>query len=142
MFMPINRINITNFLMTADSCFHFLLAASFTYMLYNKESVANTITSLTRQLLPGLVKKISYIEIKELLRNMTSRTKELTLYTSTQTLHLAMAQLTPNLSTLSFDINKGVKVKRNPVWTSVEIWAFSLYLPFTFAICKGDTKVY
>lgn len=73
---------------------------------------------------------------------MTSRTKELTLYTSTQMLHLAMAQLTPNLSTLSFDINKGVKVKRNPVWTSVEIWAFSLYLPFTFAICKGDTKVY
>lgn len=79
--------------MTADSCFHFSLPASFTYMLYNKESIeANTITLLTSQPIPGLVQKFGYIEIKELLRNLTFRTKELTLYTSTQMLHLTVAQ--------------------------------------------------
>lgn len=63
--------------MTVNSCFYFSLPASFTYMLYNKEESveANTITSLTSQLLPGLVKKFGYIEIKELLRNLTFRSK-------------------------------------------------------------------
>lgn len=79
--------------MTVDSCFNFSLTASFAYMLYNKEESieANTITLLSSQLLPGLVKKFAYIEITELLRNLTSRTKEFTLYTRTQMLHLTIA---------------------------------------------------
>lgn len=66
MFMAINRIFITNLLIIVDSCFHILIPASFTYMLYNKEESrgADTITLLTSQLLPGLVPKLGYIEIK------------------------------------------------------------------------------
>jgi len=37
MFISINRIYITNFIMISDNCFHLSLPASFTYMLYNKE---------------------------------------------------------------------------------------------------------
>lgn len=63
-------------------------------MLYNKEESieANTITFLRSQLLPGPDPKFGYIEIKELLRNLTFRTKELPLYTNTQMLHLTIAQ--------------------------------------------------
>lgn len=100
--------------MILENCFHFSLPASFTYMLYNKEEPieAQTITLLTSRLFPGLVQKFGYTEIKEPLRNLTFRTKELILYTSLQMLYLTIAQ---HLScAVRFKINKGSKhVKTN-----------------------------
>lgn len=94
MFMSIKRIHTTYFLMIVDSCFHFSLPASYTYKLYNKEesTEANTITLLTSQLLSGLAQNFANTEIKEFLRNLTFRTRELTLFISTQMLYLTIAQ--------------------------------------------------
>lgn len=86
-------------------------------MLYNKEESiqAQKFTSPTSHLFPGLVKKFVSTEIKEPLRSLTFRTKELILYTSIQMLNITIAQHL-------FKINKGSKhVKTNPFWTSVRI---------------------